>query len=635
MRKLFRLSIDKSLLLILACMLGSGQVYAAPSPYATVMIINGKVITADSDDPDQISVHQAIAIQNDTIMAVGSNADIQKYKADWTEVIDAKGNTVLPGLIDTHSHLYETVNSFPWVLDNIPELIPVSLSASTSDELLKVLNNVLPARTRQVPEGQWIQVQMGPPASAVPLLGTAVTKQLLDKLSPTNPVVAYTRGGSVYNSLAIKSLSDRYRTEIPDDYFIDVEKAFSGDQTDGTRCARLDIITPAAGRINEYTQGYLELMQLNAQNGVTTHNTHIQCEEGFNASVHLDRNNLMPIRFGWSHRWMQPFNSDIVKTYWRIGDLAGSGSKYMFSLGSSAGALDNGGVGWCTSLPAKTDELKARERCPTMDSSPPNVRRLQHLQTLAELAALGRQTSITGWHVSGDGALDAYFETLMNAGLSLEQLKALRLQVDHCHTVRPDQIEMAARLNMAFSCDATRVPSEVLEEAYGEEYLVFNAPVASMLKAGVRAVISEFGSQGEIRESPFEDGVQWLTRTIDGKPFGIPEEAVPDRLTLLLMMTRWGAVSTWKEDKLGSIEPGKWADIIILNGDYMDIEIRELDTLKPIMTMVGGEVVFEDRALRNNMLYFDPHKAEWLISENTPTSIWRWKDGAPKIPARQ
>ena len=65
MNKLFRLTIIKSLLLILAGMLGNSLVHAAPSPYATVMIINGKVITADSDDPEQISVHQAIAIQSD------------------------------------------------------------------------------------------------------------------------------------------------------------------------------------------------------------------------------------------------------------------------------------------------------------------------------------------------------------------------------------------------------------------------------------------------------------------------------------------------------------------------------------------------------------------------------------------
>lgn len=630
---LFLPSIYRNIILALTSMLASVVVFAGPSPYATTVIINGKVITADSDDINAISFDEAIAIQENQIMAVGTNTEIQKYVADWTETIDAKGNTVLPGLIDTHNHLYDTtLSAFPWVIKAIPELMQIELTAKTREEMITLIKQAITARVRQVPEGQWIQLEAGPAQVVVPMLGIEITRQVLDEVAPRHPVVVFTRGGSVYSSRGIESIEARYRNPIPDDFWIDGEKGFSGDQTDGTRCARLDIVIPEAGKMNDYIRSYLEVLQVNAQTGVTTHSTHIQCEGGFNASVHLERNNLLPIRFSWGHRWMQPFNPWIVETYWRIGDFLGYGSDYMWSNGSSAGAIDNGGVGWCTSLPAKSPELKARERCPTMESSPTNFRRLEHLKVLTELVAEGRQTSIPGWHVSGDGALQAWFDTVLNAGIPIEKLRSLRLQVDHCHTVTPEQIEMAARLNMAFSCDATRVPSQVIEEAYGEEYLTFNAPVASMLKAGARALVSEFGSQGEVRHSPFEDGVEWLTRKIDGKQFGVPEEAVPDRLTLLLMMTRWGSYAVWKDDKIGSIEPGKWADIIILNGDYMAVEVEDLDSLRPIMTMVGGEVVYEDPALRNNKLYFNPENAQWEITQNTPTSIWRWKDGAPKIP---
>ncbi len=621
-------------LVMLSCGLtGVTTVIADPSPYATTVIINGQVITANSDDIKKISIHEAIAIQGKDIIAVGSNADIQKYVAKWTESIDAKGNTVLPGLIDTHNHIYDTtLSAFPWVLKAIPELQQIELTAKSREAMISLMKQAVKARAGQIPEGQWIQLEAGPAQVVVPMLGIEITRQMLDEVAPKHPVVVFTRGGSVYSSRGIESIEARYRNPIPDDFWIDGAKGFSGDQTDGTRCARLDIVIPDAGKMNDYIKAYLEVLQVNAQTGVTTHSTHIQCEGGFNASVHLERNNLLPIRFSWGHRWMQPFNPRIVETYWRIGDLLGYGSEYMWSNGSSAGALDNGGVGWCTSLPAKTPELKARERCPTMESSPANFRRLEHLKVLTELVKSGRQTSIPGWHVAGDGALKAWFDTVLNAGIPLEKLRSLRLQVDHCHSVTQEQIKMAAKLNMAFSCDASRVPSQVIEEAYGEEYLTFNAPVASMLKAGARALVSEFGSQTEVRYSPFEDGVKWLTRKIDGKAFGVPEEAVPDRLTLLLMMSRWGAYAVWKDDKIGSIEPGKWADLIILNGNYMDTEIEKLNKLRPIMTMVGGEIVYEDTALRDNKLYFNPETADWEIKQKTPTTLWRWKDGAPKIP---
>ncbi|NNE38562.1 MAG: amidohydrolase family protein, partial [Gammaproteobacteria bacterium] len=388
--------------------------------------------------------------------------------------------------------------------------------------------------------------------------------------------------------------------------------------------------------VDEYNKAYFEVLQLNAQNGVTAFKTHLQCEAGFNASVHLERNELMPIRFAWGHRWMQPFNPRITETYWRIGDLTGYGSDFMWSIGSSAGALDGGGVAFCTTLPAKTPALKARELCPNMESSPANLRRLSHHKVLAELAAEGRQTGIPGWHVAGDVAVDHYINTLLDAGISIEQLRTMRIQVDHCHSVRQDQIELAARLNMAFSCDATREPSKVIEEDYGEEYLTFTAPVASMLEKGARAVISTFGSAKLIRKSPFEDGVMWMTRKIEGENFGVPEEAVPDRLTLLLMMSRWGAYALWKDDKIGSIEVGKLADLSILNGDYMAVDVEDLDTLHPLMTMIDGKVLFEDRQLRGNTLRFntDPDFAAWEMEMNTSTSLWKWGPEAPVVPSR-
>ena len=614
------------------------SVMAAQSPYATTVIINGKVITADSDDIDDITFAEAIAIRDNEIIAVGSNTEMQQYIADWTETIDAKGNTVLPGLVDTHSHLYEhTLSNFEWVLRAIPELIQVNISANTTAEMEDYLNQALQLRTSQIPDGQWIQVRLNPAQIAVQIIGKTVTKQFLDPVTPNNPVVVSTRGGAVYNSLGIQSIEARYRNPIPDDFWIDESVGHSGDYTDGPRCVRGDIILTAAGRQDEYTQAYMEVMQLNAQNGVTAFKTHLQCEGGFNASVHLERNGLMPIRFAWGHRWMQPFNPHITETYWRIGDMTGYGSNFMWSIGSSAGALDGGGVAWCTSIPAKTDALKSRELCPTIESSPANMRRLSHLKVLAELAAEGRQTGIPGWHVAGDVAVQAYLDTLFNAGISMEKLKTLRLQVDHCHSVTQEQIEIASRLNMAFSCDATRVPSQVLEEDYGEEYLTFNAPVASMLNKGARVLINTFGSAKDIRVSPFEDGVMWMTRKIDGKNFGVPEEAVPDRLTLLLMMSRWGAYAIWKDDKIGSIEPGKWADLSILNGDYMAVEVEELDTLYPVMTLIDGKVVYEDTELRGNRLRFnpDPDVANWEVEKTTPTALWRWEEIPPRIPSRK
>jgi predicted amidohydrolase YtcJ len=153
-----------------------------------------------------------------------------------------------------------------------------------------------------------------------------------------------------------------------------------------------------------------------------------------------------------------------------------------------------------------------------------------------------------------------------------------------------------------------------------------------MLKAGVNTVIGTFGNYGRLRSSPFEDGVNWLTRIDDnGDPWGVPEEAVPDRMTLLLMMSRYGAYPLWKEHAIGSIEPGKLADIVILNGDYMGVAIEDLDSLTSIMTFIGGKVAFEDPQLRGNTFRFDTDTVDWIVDMQTPTTAWRW-DEAPIAP---
>ena len=211
--------------------------------------------------------------------------------------------------------------------------------------------------------------------------------------------------------------------------------------------------------------------------------------------------------------------------------------------------------------------------------------------------------------------------------MSDDRIRNLRIQADHCFGVRPDQIQMAARLGQTFSCNFDTENTRIIEEDYGDEYLAWNAPVGSMLKAGVNAVLGSFGTYGVQRYSPFEDGVNWLTRMDDdGVPWGLKEEAVPDRLTLLLMMSRYGAYPLWKERSIGSIEKGKLADIVILNGDYMAVAVEELDSLTSIFTMIGGRINYEAPELRGNTLRFNSDTITWTFDMKTPTTLWRWTE---------
>lgn len=633
----------RQLVVIIISALAATTSHGGTSPYAEIIIVNGQVITADNDDPKKVTIAEAVAIRGDRILAVGSNREINALKADWTEVIDAKGNSVIPGLIDTHNHLYEHTLDFAWVIKSIPEMLELRIKVDNPDDLVPLVEKAIVARARQIPKGNWIRVNARPPDAAVKAFGTSLTRQRLDELAPDHPTYVVTRGGSVLGTRAIEAFESYYGNTLPDDYWlVDRQTGTSGEYNDFDRCAKIDIINTQTGSFDRYIKGYLEAMQVNVQLGVTTHKTHLQCEGGFSASSHLDRNDVMPMRLAWGHRWLQPFTANIKESYRRIGDWTGYGSDYFWSIGSSVGGIDAGGVGWCATMPADRS-VKNREQCPPLlpgmqidgiddDNIVPNRgRRLEHLQTLAQLAGEGRISGIPGWHVAGDGALDVLVKTYQ-AYMPDDRIRQLRIQADHCFGVRQDQIELAARLGQTFSCNFDTENTRIIEEDYGEEYLTMNAPVASMLKAGVNAVIGTFGNYGRLRASPFEDGVNWLTRMDDdGQPWGLAEEAVPDRITLLLMMTRYGAYPLWKEHAIGSIEPGKLADVVILNGDYLQEPVDKLDTLTSVMTIIGGKVAYEEPSLRGNTFRFNVETVDWTIDKPTATTAWRWQE-APAAP---
>ncbi|NIN34853.1 MAG: hypothetical protein GTO60_07055, partial [Gammaproteobacteria bacterium] len=221
-------------------------------------------------------------------------------------------------------------------------------------------------------------------------------------------------------------------------------------------CTSLDLIgTQDQETYNKYIKGLFEVMQANAQIGVTTYSSHIQCEGGFSATNHLDRNDMMPIRMSWNHRWLQPFSDSITESYRRIGDWVGHGSDWFFSTGSSVGGIDAGGVGWCTAMRATDADIKAREQCPP---APEGIelnawrgrtdegggidggitanrgRRTEHLVTLAQLASEGRISNIPGWHSAGDGATEIMMKTYLHY-MDPERIQMLRTQSDHCHSV--------------------------------------------------------------------------------------------------------------------------------------------------------------------------------------------------------
>ena len=142
------------------------------------------------------------------------------------------------------------------------------------------------------------------------------------------------------------------------------------------------------------------------------------------------------------------------------------------------------------------------------------------------------------------------------------------------------------------SCSPKYVESspQVLRD-YGEEYLNWVAPVKSLIDAGVRTVLEidthNIGEHGTVFH--FLDLL--VNRESGGLFYGSRERI--DRLLALKMSTIWAAEYVLRENVLGSLEKGKFADFIVLDKDYLTVEAQQIRSIKALLTVVGGKIVHQ------------------------------------------
>jgi hypothetical protein len=271
-----------------------------------------------------------------------------------------------------------------------------------------------------------------------------------------------------------------------------------------------------------------------------------------------------------------------------LGPIQGHGTDHLWAIGATPANTDGAYPNICAS-PDAPAEIKAREQCFAV---PGGTNR-------AGFEAIVRSGNrLTGTHVSGELGLDQMMDAIeagsREAGLTPEQIRAKRHSTDHCdYNPRPDQIERGVRLGIYFSCKSNGIWRGNVKgflSDYGEQYLDWIVPVKSILEAGGKAVM-EIDHHLTDEESPFLDIQTFITREDDqGQVLG-PDERI-DRVTALKMITRWAAEYVLREDVLGSLEVDKWADLIVVDKDYLTIPENQIKEIKVLLTLVGGKPVY-------------------------------------------
>ena len=558
----------------------NGQAAAQQLPnevirYADLVLHNGKIITVDTN----FSLAQAIAVRDGKILKVGTDTDVLALAGPATRRINLQGRTVIPGLIDTHSHLHEygldrhapTMN---------PNLLEIKIEGRTEEEMLQRLAEV--AKTKK--PGEWLITRIRPRSVADGFVNNK-TRLDLDKFTPNNPTMVHvTDTKAMANSKALDQLLKRYDPAV-----LELPKNKQGEYTGrigaGVSLIFYEEIIPKP-KPEELAPIYLKELEMWGAAGVTTWSSSLG-SEAISAFHYMDQKDMMPIRLAYTNEAGYRDNIYGESFVNRYGNLIGHGTERFWLIGISSGSTDSSYPGVCTTLNADS-KVKVREDCRLT---------LDNVRGRAAWAAVKAGNRIAGTHSAGDKATDVLMDIIekasAEAGLSLEQIRAKNHSIDHCTmNPRPDQIERAKKLNIMWSCAPKYLlrANQVMRD-YGEEAAHrWVLPVKSIIDAGGRVAWQQ--DDADLGIKPFFGLSTLITRKDeDGRTWGA-RNAV-DRKTALLMATRWASEYVLRDKFLGSLEAGKWGDMVVLDKDYLSVSDEEIAKISSVMTIVGGKVIYD------------------------------------------
>ncbi len=542
--------------------------FLPPADPADVVFVNGNIYTVNEKQPRA----EAIAVKGDRIVFVGSNANAKRFQGAGTRVIDLHGETVVPGMTDAHYHFIGVgQREMNLNLEGITNL---------EDFLAKVKERVDRTKPEEWVTGRgWIETFWKPPVFP--------TRWDLDKISPNNPVFL-TRAdghGAVANSAALKIGGVTKESKDP----------FGG------QILRDKQTGEPVGMLLDNAQGFVSRhipapTQAEIQQAIILANKR---------SIELGLTQIQDP--GGSYR-----DVDLYKKLYGEGKLKlriykavygpGPEAKRLLSEGPIIEAFGNR-FNLRTIKVVSDGALGSRGAAllapysDTPDSSGfLRVKEEDLLPMLKEALQKGIQVET---HAIGDYAnrfiLDEYEKALNAVPKSERKIAEPRWRDEHSQIVNPIDIPRFAKLGVIPSMQASHAIGDLhfAPSRLGMKRLAGAYAWQSFIKSGV---IVPGGSDAPVeRGEPMIEFYAAVARK-DIRGFSgegwHPEEKVT-REQALKMLTIWPAYAAFEENMRGSIEVGKLADLTILSADIMKIPEMEILKTHCVMTMIGGEVVYE------------------------------------------
>ena len=531
---------------------------AAAADTADTVFVNGKIITVD----ERFSIAEALAIKGQRIVAVGKNADIGKL-AVGAKVIDLEGRTVIPGLIDNHAHFIRVAEKWHYEL---------RLDGVTSrKEAIRMIEERA-ARAKPgdwiVTFGGWSEEQFTDDPRGFPL-------EELDRLAPNTPVAIQAIYRHTYmNTAGLKAAGITEKT--PDPRGGRIEKDANGKLTGVVRGAGGVAFVAAKVPLPDKPQwlqntrdvvAYLNAFGLTAWMDAGGRGVDDRHYEPYRE---LEKRNQLNARVYWQ-TVRQPNNPKEVDKV--LAEIPG------LKPFQGNDELDHVGYGESVYRPVTTQLLN-----PKSNTNPDDMAQWGRIARL--LAQSGLYVNA---HVEMEAAIGAFLDVYEQISKD-EPVKGLRWAFSHLDQVTPRQIDRMKRLGMSAQIHSRPlIQGALMHKAHGDR--AWTMPPMRMVQDS--GIVWGLGSDATAVTTSNPFYTLWFAVT--GKMVGGREvnRQTITREEALVAHTRSNAYIVFQESNIGVLAPGKYADLVVLDRDYLTVPADQIKDIRALMTMVGGRTVHE------------------------------------------
>jgi len=596
--------------------------------YPEFVFFNGQVLTADADQ--DFTVAEAVAVRGNRVFAVGTNEKVRRLAGPTTRIIDLQGRSLTPGFIyndgDNSVPAGDILKDSQWKGITRPHL-----GGETVDQALATLSFIV-EQEGEPGEPLFFNLRDNLSGTAMDAWGIST----LDEVAPDNPVIVYLESSEgLMNSAMIKLAIE---SGFPADH-LHLDRDKNGEYT-GRGGAQLvgfigrevrpwpnpiwfdEVAVPSA----------VETLAKYARHGVTVATGHMSAPTltVLNRIFHEQPQGLaIRVYPGLDFLRQNPNGEMYLKRMGNLVDfsLVDERGAMVTIVGASVGPHSGtpDGLSGLLSIHPKKNVIQGLSPNPYGDNrwtgewftglSQGELTEEQKKQTDYYNVMLARQHgwNVTGIHNMGSEGIRLAMQNIVEA----EQQDTLYVAklwrpngFDHNIEWVPEvydyyeahpELKDLIRFGISLRSMTNQRVSEplgltnLIEVQWGMEGLERIAPLRSLQREGIPFHI-EGTEPRDDRSYPTWYMHKAVTRIDQDGRVIAPHEAL-DRESALLALTRWAARFIGADGEMGSVQAGKLADLVVFDGDLMDVPIEKLADLKAVFTMVGGQVAYESPEL--------------------------------------